>query len=152
MKSAKHIDDEALSVIIYRSAEGKFEEQIWNRHSGATPFMVYARDDETPLLRVDCQAGQVSAKQPTIGDRILVDATLQSIIDRKRQIVESEWKNPEFQRIVVNSLAPKLGDHPSPLSIAQHLAECEFESYRSLRPELIVVNESVMEQLRGERL
>jgi hypothetical protein len=153
MESAKHVHAEAFCLITYRSADGRLEEQIWNSRDRATPFVVYARDTETPLQYVHSWIGQYSASQPPkIGDRIFVDMTLESVIAYKQRMIESEWENPEFQRIVVKSLVRKLGNNPSPLSIAQHLAECEVERYRSPGPELIVVDESVLEWLKGDWL
>jgi len=153
MESAKQIHTDGLCLITYRSAEGVIEEQIWSGRGRAAPSMVYARDTETPLLRVNAEVTESSAShQPSIGDRIFVDTTLDRMIARKRRMVESEWKNPEFQRIVVQSLVGKLGNNPSPLLIAQHLAEWEFERYQSPGTELIIVSESVLERLRRERL
>jgi len=149
MESAKPIHAEAFCLITYCSADGKFEEQIWNSREGPTPCVVYARDAQTPLQHVHSQGGTSSASQPLrIGDRIFVDMTLVNAIAHKQRMVENEWENPEFQRIVVKSLVCKLGNNPSPLSIAQHLAQCEFEHYGPPGPELIVVDESVLERLR----
>jgi hypothetical protein len=153
MESPKQIHTDAPSLITYRSAEGKLEEQIWNGRNRAAPFVVDARDAETPLPSVNSEVSESSAsQQPNAGDRIFADATMESMIARKRRMVESEWKNPEFQRIVVKSLVRKLGDNPSPLLIAQHLAECEFERHRSPGIRLIMVSDSVPERLRRERL
>ena len=153
MESAKRVHAEAFRLITYRSADGRLEELIWNSRDGATPSVVYARDAETPLQRAHSRIGQYSAsQQPRIGDRIFVNMTLENVIAYKWRMVESDWANPEFQRIVVESLVRKLGNSPSPLSIAQHLAECQFERYRSPGTELIVVNESVLEWLKGDQL
>lgn len=62
-----------------------------------------------------------ASQEPKIGDRIFVDMTLDNVIAYKRRMVESEGQNPEFQRVVVKSLAGKLGDNPSPPLIVQHL-------------------------------
>jgi hypothetical protein len=152
MESAKHIHTDALRLIMSRNAEAKFKKQTWNRRDRAAPFSVYARNTETPLLTVGSVGQSSTSQQPSIDDRIFADTTLEKMIARKRRMVESEWKNPEFQRIVVQSLVHKLGDNPSPLLIAQHLAECEFERYRPPGTKLIVVSDSVPERLRRARL
>jgi hypothetical protein len=153
MEAAEHLHAKAFRLITYRSADRKLEEQIWNSRDSAAPLVVYARDAETPLQHADSRIGQYAARQePKIGNRIFVDITLDNVIAYKRRMVESEWENPEFQRIVVKSLAGKLGDNPSPLSIAQHLAECQFKRYRWPEPELIEVDEGVLEWLMGDRL
>lgn len=149
MESAKRILTDTRCPVTYRRAEGTLEEQISNGRNRAAPFVVRARDAETTLLRVNSEVSESSARQqPNVGERIFAAATLKTIIARKRRMVESEWNNPEFQRIVVQSLVRKLGDNPSPLLIAQHLAECEFERYRSSVRKVIIVSDSVVEQLR----
>ena len=153
MEAAQHLHAKAFRLITYRSADGKLEEQIWNSRHRAAPIVVYARDAETLLQHAYSRIGQYAARQePKMGDRIFVDITLDNVIAYKRRMVESEWENPEFQRIVVKSLAGKLGHNPSPLSIAQHLAECQFARYRSRGPELMEVDEGVLEWLMGDRL
>ena len=149
MESAKRILTDTRCPVTYRRAEGTLEVQISNGRNRAAPFVVHARDAETTLLRVNSEVSESSARQqPNVGERIFAAATLKTIIARKRRMVESEWNNPEFQRIVVQSLVRKLGDNPSPLLIAQHLAECEFERYRSSVRKVIIVSDSVVEQLR----
>jgi hypothetical protein len=156
MELAKHIRADALRLITSRNAEVKFKNQIWNGRDGAAPFAVYARNAETRLLNVDSADQSSTSQPPSTGDRIFADTTLEKTLEkmiaRKRRMVESEWKNPEFQRIVVQSLVRKLGDNPSPLLIAQHLAECEFERYQPPGTKLIIVSDSAPERLRRERL
>jgi hypothetical protein len=152
MELAKHIRADALRLITSRNAEVKFKNQIWNGRDRAAPFAVYARNAETRLLNVDSADQSLTSQPPSTGDRIFADTTLEKMIARKRRMVESEWKNPEFQRIVVQSLVRKLGDNPSPLLIAQHLAECEFERYQPPGTKLIIVSDSAPERLRRERL
>jgi hypothetical protein len=151
MEAAKQVHAKAYCLVKYRSTDGMLEEQIWNSRGSAAPFVVYARNAKRPLLRAHSWTGRSSAsRQPRIGDRIFVDTTLADVTAYKRRMVESEWGNPEFQRIIVKSLVRKLGDNPSPLSIAQHLAKCHFQRYPPPGPELIVVGESVLEWLKGE--
>jgi hypothetical protein len=111
MESAKPIQTDALCRITYSSAKGKLERQIRNGRNRAAPLVVYAPDAETPLLHVNSVVGQFSpSPQLSAAERIFVDTTLENMIARKRRMVESEWKNPEFQRIVVQSLVRKLGE------------------------------------------
>ena len=69
----------------------------------------------------------------------------------KLQLVNGEWDNPEFQRIVVASLVRKLGPRPSPLAIAHHLAACEHERYRSDEIDTVVVDEHELARLKGSK-
>ncbi len=68
MESAKPVHAGAFCLITYRSADGRLEERIWNSRDGIKPFMVYARDGETPLQHAHSRIDQYSASQQSPRD------------------------------------------------------------------------------------
>ena len=149
----KHTYSEAFCLILYRSADGKQEEQVWNGRDCSASSMIYARDGATELQRADSPLAEYlgPAYHPKIGDRMLVDRSFAKLVALKQQLVKCEWDNPEFQRIVVASLVRKLGLRPGPLAIAHHLATCEYERYRSPEVDTVVVDEHEWARLKGLR-
>ena len=148
-----HTYSDAFCLIRYRSSDGKHEEHLWNCREGKAPSMIYARDTATPLQRAESYRDEYVGPgyRPKIGDRMFVDRPFAKLVAVKQRLVDGEWDNPEFQRIVVASLVRRLGPRPSPLAIAHHLAACEHERYRSNEIDTVVVDEHELAGLKGSK-